>query len=99
MDALFIPVDDESMARERRKAKVLKQSAWWKNCLARGSCSYCGKRVHPSQLTMDHKIPIVRGGQSTRSNCVPACQECNRNKENLPAEMWKSRLADDGTAA
>jgi 5-methylcytosine-specific restriction endonuclease McrA len=45
---------------------------------------------------MDHKIPVVRGGQSTRSNCVPACQECNRNKENLPAEMWKSRLAGDG---
>lgn len=93
MDALFLPADDAFMERERRKAKLLKGSAWWKNCLGRGVCSYCGKRVHPSALTMDHKIPIVRGGTSTRSNCVPACLACNQAKQNLPAEVWRTVIA------
>ena len=96
MDALFIPVDDQFVERERRRAKLLKASAWWKNCLGRGVCAYCGQRVHPKALTMDHKIPIIRGGESTRSNCVPACLECNKNKQNLPAEVWRTMLANQG---
>ena len=93
MDALFIPADDAFMARERRKAKQLKTTAWWKNCRGRGICAYCGQRVHPDALTMDHKIPIIRGGESTRRNCVPACQACNQKKQNLPAEVWRTTLA------
>ena len=93
MDPLLIPADPDVMQRERRKAKLLKQSAWWKNCIGKGFCTYCGKRVSPKELTMDHKTPIVRGGRSTRGNCVPACQECNQNKQNLPAEMWRTAIA------
>ena len=92
MDALFIPVDEDFMAQERRKAKRLKGSAWWKNRVGCGVCAYCGQRVSPKALTMDHKIPIVRGGTSSRSNCVPACLECNQKKQNLPAEVWRTRL-------
>ncbi|MBF0460150.1 MAG: HNH endonuclease [Magnetococcales bacterium] len=93
MDALFIPVDDDFVARERRKAKQLKASAWWKNCLGRGVCAYCGQRVPPGALTMDHKMPIIRGGESTRRNCVPACLDCNQKKQNLPAEVWRTEMA------
>lgn len=93
MDALFIPADPAVMARERRKAKLLKQSAWWKNRIGQGVCAYCGERVPPKALTMDHKVPLVRGGRSTRSNCVPACRTCNQHKQNLPAEVWRTTIA------
>lgn len=32
------------------------------------------------ELTMDHKIPIARGGRSTRGNVVPSCRACNQRK-------------------
>ncbi|MBF0135616.1 MAG: HNH endonuclease [Magnetococcus sp. DMHC-1] len=89
-DCLFIPVDPEQVARERRKAKILKRSQWWKNLTGQGKCAYCGQRTPPRELTMDHVVPLIRGGFSTRSNCVPACPACNQNKQNLPAESWKA---------
>lgn len=91
-DHLLIPADPEQMEIERRKARQLKASAWWKNRLGEGKCHYCGRRCPPRQLTMDHQIPLVRGGRTSKSNCVPACPECNRLKSNLPAEEWKAML-------
>ena len=41
----------------------------------KGVCYYCGRRVKPEELTMDHKIPLSRGGTSDRSNIVPACKD------------------------
>jgi 5-methylcytosine-specific restriction enzyme A len=31
-------------------------------------------------LTMEHVIPIARGGKSDRKNCVPCCKDCNTKK-------------------
>ncbi|MFN8944504.1 MAG: HNH endonuclease [Pseudobdellovibrionaceae bacterium] len=42
---------------------------------------------------MDHLIPIVRGGFSTKNNCVPSCKECNTKKGHLTkAEMALKEL-------
>ena len=45
-------------------------------------CQYCGKRGERSKLTIDHIIPVSRGGQSTFENCVCACYSCNNKKNN-----------------
>lgn len=45
-------------------------------------CVYCGKK--PKKLTMDHIIPISRGGSHTASNIVPACMSCNASKKSGP---------------
>ena len=42
-------------------------------------CSYCGKI---DKLTMDHVIPISRGGSHDIYNIVPACHKCNSTKNN-----------------
>lgn len=40
-------------------------------------CHYCGrKRV----LTLDHVIPVSKGGTHTEANIVPACRSCNSAK-------------------
>jgi 5-methylcytosine-specific restriction protein A len=76
------------VARERTKARELRQSSWWKSCIARGICHYCGKTFKSSELTMDHVIPVARGGKSVRSNVVPSCAKCNKSKRHFtPAEM------------
>ncbi|MBF0124816.1 MAG: HNH endonuclease [Magnetococcales bacterium] len=84
--------DPDQIERERRKARELRQSAWWKNRLATGQCAYCRGRFPPSELTMDHAVPLVRGGRTTRGNCVPACRSCNQAKQNLPAQEWLARM-------
>ena len=89
MDHLIISADPDEMDRERRKAKELKKSSWWKNRLGEGRCYYCERRFPPKKLTLDHMIPLVRGGKTSKGNCVPCCQECNRQKENLPGSEWR----------
>ena len=80
--------DDEHVRREREKARALRASAWWKAQLARGVCHYCGRSVPPGELTMDHVVPVVRGGRSERGNVVPCCRACNAAKGCLtPAEQ------------
>ncbi len=44
----------------------------------RNRCVYCGKR--PKKLTIEHVIPLAKGGPHTISNIVPACWPCNKAK-------------------
>jgi 5-methylcytosine-specific restriction endonuclease McrA len=45
-------------------------------------CQYCGKKFSSSELSLDHVIPISRGGLSTWENVVCACLPCNVKKGN-----------------
>jgi 5-methylcytosine-specific restriction endonuclease McrA len=83
----LVTVREEEIRRERRKAKELRSSQWWKRKRAKGICHYCGKQFPPRELTMDHLVPIIRGGKSTKGNLVPSCKKCNAEKKhNLPFE-------------
>jgi 5-methylcytosine-specific restriction endonuclease McrA len=42
---------------------------------------------------MDHRVPLVRGGRSVRSNLVPACRACNATKKYLLPTEWTAYLA------
>lgn len=76
------------MRRERDKARRLRKSRWWQAQLSRGRCYYCQTAVSPADLTMDHLVPLARGGSSTRGNLVPACRACNQSKRlETPAEQ------------
>ena len=80
--------DPQHVARERARARELRQSEWWKARLREGKCHYCGKTFPPEELTMDHIVPVARGGRSVRGNVVPACHVCNASKSFLtPAEQ------------
>lgn len=84
--------------RRKRKARVrsapindLTQDQWL-DILNRfnGLCAYCGSC--PDNITMDHDIPISRGGSHTASNVVPACLKCNSSKGARTATefiLWK----------
>jgi len=71
----------ESIKKEKEKARVLKDSVWWQNQLEKGECHYCGKSFAKKDLTMDHIVPVSRGGKSTKGNVVVACQPCNSDKK------------------
>ncbi len=89
MDAepFFVSVCQEFIRRERQRARELRSSQWWKRKRAAGICHYCGEKFPPKDLTMDHLMPIIRGGKSTKGNLVPACKKCNSEKKHrLPFE-------------
>lgn len=84
--------DEEEIKRQKARARVLRDSSWWKRKRSRGICHYCGKKFPPSELTMDHLIPIVRGGRSEKANLVPACKECNSKKKHMLPMEWQEYL-------
>jgi len=51
-----------------------------KNVIVRDKhrCVYCGSK---EVLTIDHVIPVSRGGKSNFENCVTACKPCNNKKD------------------
>lgn len=80
MNYYFAAASAEHQKKEKAKARELRQSQWWKQELGKGLCYHCGQRFKPAELTMDHLIPIARGGKSNKNNCVPSCKECNSKK-------------------
>jgi 5-methylcytosine-specific restriction endonuclease McrA len=49
----------------------------------RRCCGYCGR----SASTIDHILPVSRGGRSTWTNTAAACGSCNQRKaDRTPAE-------------
>jgi len=44
---------------------------------SKGCCYWCGKRSKP---TMDHVLPLSKGGQHTAENVVVSCMSCNLKK-------------------
>jgi 5-methylcytosine-specific restriction endonuclease McrA len=49
-----------------------------------GCCAYCGK----SGTTIDHVIPISKGGRDEIGNVLPACRRCNSSKGNKDLAAW-----------
>lgn len=49
------------------------------------SCTYCGSI---EKLTLDHFLPISKGGSDCLGNLIPACGQCNSSKYNKDPLMW-----------
>ena len=74
--------------KEKDKARQLRKSQWWQVKLSKGLCHFCSEKFSKEELTMDHLVPLARGGKSTKGNLVVACKICNSKKKYLtPAEL------------
>jgi 5-methylcytosine-specific restriction protein A len=87
-----VHLEEDDLKRERNKARELRGSQWWKRRLAKGVCHYCGRTFPPRELTMDHIVPVSRGGRTTKGNVVPCCKECNNAKKQLLPMEWDDHL-------
>jgi 5-methylcytosine-specific restriction protein A len=97
-DWIEIKQDPQHIAREKLKARALRKSQWWRNKIARGVCVYCQGTFAADKLTMDHIVPLVRGGRSNKGNVVPCCQACNATKKYwTPAELLLRQLRSQDT--
>lgn len=48
-------------------------------------CAYCGAEAD----TIDHVMPLVRGGTNYEGNLVPACRRCNSSKSGKTIIEWR----------
>ena len=85
-------ITEEQVRREKEKARSLRRTAWWNRKVQEGICYYCHKRFGKDQMTMDHIVPISRGGKSRKGNIVAACKECNNRKKYLLPLEWDEYL-------
>ncbi len=56
------------------------------------TCQYCYKRISEKRLTIDHVLPLSKGGQHEWTNVVAACSSCNNRKGNRTPEQANMRL-------
>jgi 5-methylcytosine-specific restriction endonuclease McrA len=61
---------------------------------AHGHCHYCSKEA---KLTLDHVIPLSKGGKHSKDNVVAACLHCNASKKDTMLDEWKERDATPTT--
>jgi len=69
---------------------------WLAMGLDPGQCSYCDKECLPSStsgspdmFTIDHIVPLIRGGTHCMDNLTPSCKGCNSSKnDRLLHEEW-----------
>ena len=95
-DWIDISSDPAHVRRERERARDLKKSLWWQQQCQLGVCHYCNEKVDPGDVTMDHIVPVSRGGTSTKGNVVPCCKDCNSKKAYLTsAEQILNSLEDE----
>jgi 5-methylcytosine-specific restriction endonuclease McrA len=62
----------------------------------KGRCKYCGVPMSwdttRTGATIDHVVPISKGGKNQRGNLVLACRGCNNAKADASAEEFKAAL-------
>lgn len=65
-------------------------------------CQYCGFQLSKDQpqrrkdgnyiMTIDHILPVSKGGKTTFENCVCACTDCNAKKADMTPEEANLKL-------
>ena len=73
---------------QRRNFSVSERSAVYTK--TEGHCAICGKFVPYTEFTVDHIVPLAKGGSNDISNLQCACGVCNRIKQDiLPEELME----------
>ena len=79
------------MRKYGRHALGVREKAFFRRQIAKrdgARCHYCKREAKPADLTLDHVIPLSRGGQDRLDNLVLACFPCNIRKGHaMPTEI------------
>lgn len=73
------------MANNRKFSEYEKKTIYAK---ANGKCALCGEPVKFKKMTVDHKIPLSKGGTNDISNLQLAHLICNRTKADLVSDEF-----------
>ena len=88
---------NEKHCQHQQKRRALKAQASIENIskeaisalYAQEICAYCKQQIARSKRSIDHVIPLCRGGAHSLDNLVMACISCNSSKRNKTGEEFK----------
>ena len=96
---------NKEIKKEIKANKEIKDRNWWRNWSenrvdivkfkkeSENICYYCGKKItSKDDLTVDHVVPVSKGGENAKDNFVISCKACNREKSNLSVERYAEFL-------
>lgn len=72
----------------RRGVPYTPEALEWLESLVDPECTYCGQPAD----SIDHIVPVSKGGTGDRDNLTPACMTCNRRKGSLDRDTFLMRL-------
>jgi len=73
----------------RQSVKLSRQNVFLRD---QHTCQYCGIRLSDKKLTIDHVLPLSKGGRHSWENVVAACAPCNNKKGDRTPEQVGWRL-------
>lgn len=59
-----------------KKRKRIRGELWQQD----KKCFYCKRSLLYEESTLDHKIPVSKGGSEDKENFVLSCRDCNTEK-------------------
>ncbi len=69
----------KQMMKRKNKPRFSKYNVFLRDL---NTCQYCGNQFGRDNLTLDHVLPVSRGGKTNWENIVTACAPCNNAKGN-----------------
>ncbi|HBI7094978.1 HNH endonuclease (plasmid) [Clostridium perfringens] len=51
-------------------------------------CCYCGKKLSRRERTLEHILPINRGGETVPENLAVCCEKCNKEKSDMTLQEY-----------
>lgn len=79
---------------ERRGVPYTEEALEWLESLDSPLCTYCGEPAN----TIDHIVPVSRGGTGERDNLTPACARCNTRKNAMSVSAFLKILDSEREA-
>lgn len=67
----------------KQKASIMKKLTYQQG----KTCHYCGKKLYKN-MTLDHLLPISRGGQTVLKNLTICCSKCNSEKGSMTEQEY-----------
>lgn len=98
---VFLRLQSGRASRDRRHRSLLRRAhhlrehkralkhATLRDCGRR--CVYCARVLPLEHATLDHVVPLARGGTDDPGNLVVACGPCNRLKGDLHPSLFFAR--------
>ena len=68
----------KEMYRRKRNPRFSRYNVYLRDMF---TCQYCITQFPQSKLTLDHVLPLSKGGKTAWDNIVTACYKCNNDKD------------------
>lgn len=87
----------KSARRNRHNSTGDLTAIQWQNILEifDFKCAYCGST---EKLSMEHIVPVAKGGAFTKSNIIVACQHCNSSRGSKDLDEWLKHVPESNKA-